>query len=220
MYIIIAGGGLVGKGLATKLVQTKHDVVVIDIDPEVCEDIYASTGALTINGNATDLSVLENARIDKCDNAIALMKGDSDNLSFALLAKHFQVPQIMVRMSDTRYEEVYKSAGVTNIARTTQLIIDQLNLSIESPELRKVIGFGDLDICIIEVPEGCPIAGKTILEMAQTKGFPTNTIITAIYYNDVFTVPKSNTIIKTNDKLFVCGTLERIKQLSKLIHSN
>jgi len=35
MYIIIAGGGVIGKGLAKKLANQKHEVVVIDQNPEV-----------------------------------------------------------------------------------------------------------------------------------------------------------------------------------------
>ncbi len=63
MYILIAGGGFVGKGLARRLVEHKHDVVLIDRDADVCKDIYARHGAVTVTGNATDIDVLESAGI-------------------------------------------------------------------------------------------------------------------------------------------------------------
>ena len=50
MYIIIAGGGLIGRGLGKKLAENKHDVVIIDKDIETCESIYEEIGAVTING--------------------------------------------------------------------------------------------------------------------------------------------------------------------------
>ncbi len=53
MYILIAGGGLVGKGLAKSLHEAKHDVVIIDSCEDVCKDLYTSTGAVTITGSAT-----------------------------------------------------------------------------------------------------------------------------------------------------------------------
>ena len=64
MYIVIARGGMIGKGLAARLTEARHDVVVIDVDPAVCEEIYAEHGALTINGSATELRTLEQARIE------------------------------------------------------------------------------------------------------------------------------------------------------------
>ena len=97
MYIIIAGGGLIGRGLAQRLSNQKHEVVVIDQNPKVCEDIYAKFGAITINGNSTDIEILENSGIDRCDIAVATMKDDSDNLAFSLLAKHYDVKQIIVK---------------------------------------------------------------------------------------------------------------------------
>ena len=65
MYIMIGGGGFIGKGITKELVELRHDVVVIDNDPEACEDIYAKYGAITIQGNATELETLESAGIDK-----------------------------------------------------------------------------------------------------------------------------------------------------------
>jgi trk/ktr system potassium uptake protein len=96
MYILIAGGGIAGSGLAQALSERKHDVVVIDRDKERCEQLYAATGVITINGNCSDLSTLKAAGIEKADTAIGALYRDSDNLTFAILAKSFQVPRVMV----------------------------------------------------------------------------------------------------------------------------
>jgi len=44
MYIVIAGAGLVGTGLARRLIESRHDVVVIDQDRAVCERIASGLG--------------------------------------------------------------------------------------------------------------------------------------------------------------------------------
>ena len=160
-----AGGGIIGTALAKRLMQHKHDVVIINSDQSVCEEIYAKYGTVTINGKATDLDVLESTKIDKCDATVAVLKNDADNLAFSLLAKHFNVKQTLVRMNDPKYENVYKIAGVTNIARATELLIDQLMVNIESPDLRKVIGVGNIDICIVNVPENSRCDGQTIASL-------------------------------------------------------
>ena len=58
MYIVIAGAGLVGMHLADRLTKSKHDVVIIDLDREVCEEAYRRLGAMTINGSASTAAPL------------------------------------------------------------------------------------------------------------------------------------------------------------------
>ncbi len=219
MYIIIVGGGLIGKGLTKILVEAKHDVVVIDKDSEVCEDIYANYGAVSITGDATKIETLKNAHITKADVAIGVTPNDSVNLAFSILAKHFKVPQIMVRMSDPSYEDVYKFAGVTNIARATQLLIDQFIVNIESPELRKVINIGDLVIDIINMPDNSVYDNKKIVDLVKTKKFPENVTITALYKDKEkkFIAPRGNQLLNSKDRIFMCGKPEDIRKAAKII---
>ena len=67
MRIIVAGAGVTGYLLLKMLVAKKHDVVVIDVDREVCEEVYAETGAMTIHGSATDIRTLKKAGMQKSD---------------------------------------------------------------------------------------------------------------------------------------------------------
>ena len=219
MYIILAGGGLIGKGVARKLVEHKHDVVLVDVDPDVCRDVYARYGAVTVTGNATDINVLESAGIEKCDVAVATMRRDSDNLAFSLLARHFSVRQIAVRMMDPRYEEVYKSVGVSNITRTTELLIDQMMVNIESPELRKVINLGTVDICLFNLPSDTPCAGKTVRDIASMSGFPKHLIITCVYKekDGSYQIPRGDTVLEPDDRLFLSGTDKDIQKAVRIL---
>jgi len=219
MYIIIAGGGLIGKGLAQRLANQKHEVVVIDQNPEVCEEIYARFGAITINGNTTDIEVLESAGIDRCDVAVATMKDDSDNLAFSLLAKHYDVKQIIVKMNDEKYEKIYKTVGVKNISRGTELLIDQIMLSIESPELRTVISLGSIEISVFIIPEKAACVGKTVAEVVNQKGFPRQIIITCVYDDseDSFSVPRGDTVLRARDRVFLCGSRRDIEKAIKFL---
>lgn len=219
MYFIIGGGGLIGSGLVQRLTERKHDVVVIDRDHGVCEDIYAKYGAVTIHGNATDLDTLEDAGVEQCDVAVATMKNDADNLAFAMLAKHHGVSQVIVRMNDPKYEDVYKAVGVKNISRGAELLISQIMFTIESPELRTVISFGEIEICIFIIPNNAECAGSTIATLVSNYGFPDRVNITCLFKNSThsFIIPRGNTVLEEEDKVFICGSTEDIKEAVKYL---
>ncbi len=219
MYIIISGADLTGKGLAKRLSQQKHDVVVIDIDIAACEEVYANYGTVTINGNATDLEILESAGIHRCDVAVATMRSDADNLAFAMLAKHYKVSQVIVKMNDPKYEDVYKTFGVKNISRGTELLVDQIMLNIESPELRTVISFGNIEICIFIIPENAQCVGEKVADVASRNGFPKEINITSIFKNSTnsFIIPRGDTKLNAGDKVFLCGKIQDIKEAAKFM---
>ncbi len=63
MYIVVTGGGMVGGGLVHRLLDNKHDVVLIEQDKEICDKLYAETGVVAINGSATSIEALNEAGI-------------------------------------------------------------------------------------------------------------------------------------------------------------
>ena len=217
MYITIAGGGLIGRGLAKRLVEAKHDVVIIDTSQEVCEAIYSEYGAVTIQGDATDLKILESAGIERSDMAVAAMRFDSANLTFALLARHLGIPNIHVRMMNPTYEPIYKSVGVTNIGRVSELLIEQFMVNIETPELRKVVNLGDLEIGIVNVPAGSACVGRDVATFTSQKKYPRDVIITCIYTESTesFIIPHGDTVIHDGDRLFLCGKRSDIRIVAK-----
>ncbi|MFW5992368.1 MAG: potassium channel family protein, partial [Halanaerobiaceae bacterium] len=171
MYIIIAGGGVVGQNLTRELVK-KHDVVVIDTDQRICERIYSNYGAVTINGNATRIETLQEAGMAKCDIALGVMRYDSDNLAFSLLANDAGVEKILVRMREPEYRSAYRLAGATNIGSTTAMLVNRFLIDIEQPDIRQVasIGDGEAEISIITIPRKAKHSGKTISEIVKNPG--------------------------------------------------
>ena len=97
MYIVIAGGGLMGLSLAEHLVAHQHDVLVIDPDPAVCEYAQVEIGTMVHVGSATSAKTLEAVGLRRADIAVSMMRNDADNLAFILLAKSYGVERRLVR---------------------------------------------------------------------------------------------------------------------------
>ncbi|SDC39937.1 MULTISPECIES: potassium channel family protein [unclassified Candidatus Frackibacter] len=220
MYIIIAGGGIVGRNL-TKRLAANHDVVVIDVDREICERIYSQYGAISICGNATQIDVLREAGIEKCDVAVGVMRNDADNLAFSLLAKNYGLERILVRMREPEYESAYKMAGATNIAGAMEMMVDKFVVDIEQPEIQKVISLedGKAEISIVTIPEKAKCSGLTVSEIVNSKGFPEKCVIAGIFDQEVdeLIIPRGNKRINSNNKVFLVATRENIEKAANYL---
>ena len=206
MYVIIVGAGTLGSQVIKKLVKNNHNVVVIDIDREVCETIYAETGAMTIHGNATKLKTLEKAGAGKCDVFITLMRKDADNIATSLLAKSFGVKKIIARVLNPEYENAYELSGVTNIVNMSELILEKIITEVEDPLIRKIfsISKSKVGVYAIRISQDAKVVGKTIKDIAQNKNFPKQCVFMGIYpWDGDFIIPRGNYEIKKNDTVFL-----------------
>lgn len=221
MYVVIGGGGVVGGTLARRLVENRHDVVVVERDRAVCEDISATAGALAIFGNATSIDLLEKAGIEKADVAVAATPSDADNLAFALLCRNFNVPQIIARMRDPRYEMAYKMAGVTRTLHVSDLLVRQLVLEIEQPTLRQVATFGRGQACIAAatIPPKALVDGKSVKEIGQDKNFPVECVIAGIFREETqrFTIPRGAISVHVGDQVFLAADMDNLRKASEYL---
>jgi len=221
MYIIIAGIGLVGGELARRLVENKHDVVVIDFDKAVCDQLYAEIGVVAINGNVADIETLRQAGIDKADVFVGATGSDTSNMAGAILAKSFGVPEIVMRMRNEAYEKAYKVAGATSITRVTDLMVNQMMVEIEKPEVRKVmtIGGGKADIFSVIIPKGARVAGQTVQSIAQNPEFPPQCVFIAVYNRETgeFSIPRGQQVINEKHEILLVSPAEDIRKVSDFL---
>jgi len=221
MYIIIAGGGIAGSTLASALAERKHDVVVIDLDNERCEAIYADSGVVTVNGNSTDINTLKAAGIEKADIAIGAMYSDTANLTFSILAKSFNVKRVMVKMRDPSYAQVYKAAGISSVCNMIELFRNKIIMELENPNIRIISNLEDRDtqLIMIKFPGADPDKGITIMELAKKDIFSDNCVFAGIYQKKIqkIIMPRGKDKVYPDDKLFIVAHKARVKAISNYI---
>jgi trk system potassium uptake protein TrkA len=216
MRVVIAGAGLVGRGLAQRLAAGRHDVTVVELDREVCERVYSQIGVATIHGSATSISVLEEAEVGRADCAAGVMRSDADNLTFSLLAKSMGVPRIIVRMRDPRYQDAYRQAGATSVLNIVGLYLNQFTWEIEDPSMREVtsLGQGRASIVFVKVSEKSPGDGRTVAEIAKDAEFPTDCVIAGIFRpaTGAFIVPRGHVAVAAGDRVYLAAHSDAIRQ--------
>lgn len=119
MYVIIAGCGKVGSGLANKLYKDGHDVVVVDSDEDSFSKIDADFTGLKIVGVPFDQDVLKKAGVDKADAVAAVTPEDNVNIMISQIAKDiYGVPRVLARIFNPEREYVFHQFGLETICPT------------------------------------------------------------------------------------------------------
>ena len=118
--IAIIGGGNVGLKLAKSLEGMKFKIKVIERDEERCNYLAEQlTEALIINGDGTDLELLNEEEIADSDVVVSVTNNDEKNLLCSLLVKQLGVKRVISRVSKTTNAELFEKVGV-DISISTQ----------------------------------------------------------------------------------------------------
>lgn len=119
-YIVIIGCGRLGSHLANQLSRGGDSVVVIDRSEDAFRNLSADFSGFRIEGDATRMSVLREARVNRADILMATTHEDNVNLMVAQVArKIFRVPQVLARVFDPKREQVYDRLGIETICPTS-----------------------------------------------------------------------------------------------------
>ena len=123
MNIIIVGCGKVGYTLAETLSAEKHDVSVVDTNPEALSRL-SNLDVSVIEGSGSSYRVLQEAGVKDCDFLVAVTSRDEVNLLCCLIAKKAGDCRTVARVRDPDYYQ------------EIDFIKDELGLSLSiNPEL-------------------------------------------------------------------------------------
>ncbi|WP_277407064.1 potassium channel family protein [Lacrimispora xylanisolvens] len=115
-YTIIIGCGKLGANLANTLSDNGEDVLIIDKNKEAFRKLSPAFGGLSLNGDATDLDVLQEAQINNATTVIAVTNNDNANILVAQVArKMFHIERVIARLYDPEREYVYHEFGIDTI---------------------------------------------------------------------------------------------------------
>ena len=103
MRIIIVGCGKVGYAIAQQLTQEKHDITLVDDEPEHLSRADSTLDAMCLNGNGASISVLMEAGVRSADLVIAVTGVDETNLVCCLIAKSLGAQHTVARVRNPDY---------------------------------------------------------------------------------------------------------------------
>ena len=214
--VAIIGGGNVGLMLAKSLEKLKIKTKIIEKNYERCEYLAEElSNTLVINGDGTNLKLLDEEEIGSTDVVISVTNNDEKNLLCYQLAKQLGVKRVIARVAKVLNIPLFEKVGI-------DIAISPKNSAIN--EVRNDLQENDVDILatveqgqgevleIIVLPE---FNNKKIMDLK----FPARAIIGVIQRKNNVIIPKGDTEIKSDDILIIFTTAEsaaKIKEFFKV----
>lgn len=207
MYVLIGGAGLIGLGLAQRLLILGHTVAMIDIDPGACRYAREQLGVMAFEGSAVSTETLLEAGIRKADALAAVLRDDALNLAMVTLAKHYGVGHITVRMRHRDFAQPYRIAGANHIINAIDLAVSTMANAIEYPQVESMMHFeqGQIEVLKLSIPEKCYAVGHSVAEIAQDDRFPSGSLIIGYqpYRHKNLMIPNGNTVLEPGSTVLV-----------------
>ncbi len=207
MYVLIGGAGLVGLGLAQRLVDLGHTVAMIDIDPIACRYARERLGVMAFEGSAVSTDVLLEAGIRKADALAAVLRNDALNLAMITLAKHNGVSHILARMRHRDFAEPYRIAGATHVVNAIDLTVSTMANAIEYPQVESMMHFeqGQIEVLKLTIRPNCNAVDRSLAAIAQDPRFPSGSLIIGYQSHPHMNlaIPNGNTVLEAGSTILI-----------------
>ncbi len=223
MKIVIAGMGDVGYHLAKELSIESHDIIAIDNNAQRLTQVDSVADILTINGSATSLTNLNQAKVDKSDLFVAVTSSEEINISSAIMAKKMGAKKTIARIANEEYLAQdaavnFEELGINFMIYPEELAAQETVNLIKRTAATDLLEFegGKLSVMGVRIDKNAPIIHKTIIEVAQE--YPqVDFRLVAIYRNFRTIIPKGKDKFLPNDQVFVITTPEGSEMILKLV---
>lgn len=216
MKVSIAGAGAVGRSIARELLDSGHQVTLIERNPEHI-DVDAIADAQWQLGDACELSLLESVHLEDFDVVIAATGDDKANVVLSLLAKtEFAVPRVVARVNDPRNEWLFTEAwGVDVAVSTPRMLASLVEEAVAVGDLVRLMEFrkGHANLLEITLPDDTPWGGKPVRKLQ----LPRDAALVTILRGPRVIVPQDDEPLEGGDELLFVAAEEVEAELRALL---
>ena len=213
MYIVIAGGGRIGRYIARDMSEKGHEVTVVEQVAARCEQLVVESDVLVIEGDAGDVRYLEQAHTDRADVFVATTHEDEDNLVACQLAKiEFGVKRAISRVNTPKNVEIFEALGIESVS-STRLLSELLEHEFSVGELVHLTSLkgGRLQLVEIQVPVG---HGAPPPRKVESLDLPFESVVVVIFRGEETIIPRGTTEIAPGDEVVALTTPELEERLT------
>jgi trk system potassium uptake protein TrkA len=215
MYAVVAGGGKVGSNVTRTLLAGGHEVTLVEQDRARFERLEAELGPAVINGDATEIHVLEEAGIARPPDLVAAVTGDDeDNIVIAQIAKEgYHVPKVVARVNDPRNQQHFDLLGITDTVCATSGVLGLVEHQVPEHGLVTLLEMRaeGLSLVEVQVPGSSPAAGQRVASLSLPEG----SRLVSVMRGGRAEIAQGETVIRPGDQVVAIlkpGLEERVRK--------
>ena len=218
MNVLIVGGGRIGSYLASLLLETGHQVTLVEADAACVERLRRNLPQeVVVHGSGTDPEVLERSAVHRADTVVAVTNRDETNLVVASLAKFaFRVPRTIGRVNNPRNAWMYThDMGVDVALNQADIIAHVVAEEMSLGEMMTLLKLRRGRFSLVEERIEHPSAatGKRIEELA----LPDDCVLVGILRGGDLVSPHGSTVLRPGDEVLAVVRTDQADRLAALL---
>jgi trk system potassium uptake protein TrkA len=216
--IVLAGGGNIGRRLASALEQ-KYRVKLIEREKQRArENAERLNMTIVLHGDAADASLLLEENIENTDVYCAVTNDDEDNILSAMLAKRLGAARVMALINRPSYVDLVQSGTIDVAISPQQATIGTLLTHVRRGDVVQVHSLRRGAAEAIEaVAHGDRNSSKVVGRAIEEIKLPKGTTIGAVVRGDEVLIAHHDTMIESDDHVILFLVDKRkIRDVEKL----
>ena len=228
MKVIVCGAGKVGTSIAKHLVSQNNDVTVIDQSLDLINEIREKVDLKTINGSASNPSILKMAGADETDMIIAVTLQDEINMVACQMAHtFFKIPRKIARLRSEDFlnpiwRDLYNADNMPiDLIISPELeVAKSIERQLKAPGAYDVVPFLNDEIELLSLPvnESCPLIDTNLISIHElfqenvNKEKDLRASILGINRDENLFIPKKQDKLKNGDLIYILSDKNHIKR--------
>lgn len=220
--VMILGGSRIAYYLAKLLIEDGCSVKIIEKDREVCHNLCdVLPKADIINGDGTASELLLEEGVNSVDAFVSLTGIDETNVLMSLYASSIGVPKVITKINRPELAKIAANLGLESIispqnitsnifVRYARAVENSLGSKVET--LYKIMN-DNAEVLEFNVSEDFKQVNIPLKELS----FKSNIIVAGIIRGRKTIIPNGDDVILDGDKVIVCATDHRLRDLSDII---
>lgn len=220
--VMIAGGGHIGKLLASEL-EKQFMIKVIEKNEKTAIELAATVAdAMILQGDATDRELLLNENIDNTDVFCAVTNDDKTNIMSAILAKRLGAKKVMALINNPTFVDLIEGGEIDIAISPQQATVSSLLRHVRQGNIVQVHSLRRSAAEAIEIvargnSDNSKVIGRAIEKIKVPKGVTIGAIVrknkVIMAHHDVVIEPEDHVILFATEPQHV-GEIEKLFQSS------